>query len=158
MTRELITHWTDYQAAIDQLLAMPCRKLSIYDEDLLKIRLDDRKRLGNLQRMLHSAQPGAIRITLRNAEPLRRTQMHLIQLLAVHAHIITIKESSQQLSRLRDSMILIDDQHGLIRFDQDQARSKLLINESDKLRPYLLRFEEIWKDQGEAISATSLGL
>lgn len=158
MTRELITHWTDYQAAIDQLLAMPCRKLCIYDEDLLKIRLDDKKRLGNLQRLLQSAQPGGIRIALRNAEPLRRTQTHLIQHLAAHSHIITIQETSQQLGNLRDSMILLDEQHGLIRFDQDQARSKLLINESDELRPYLLRFEEIWKNPGDVISATSLGL
>ena len=158
MTRELITHWTDYQTAIDQLLAMSCHKLCIYDEDLLKIRLDDRKRLANLQRMLQSAQPGAIRIALRNPEPLRRTQMHLIQLLAVHAHLITIQATSQELSKLRDSMILVDNQHGLIRFDQNQPRSKLLLNESDELRPYLLRFEEIWKDQGEVISATNLGL
>ena len=55
-------------------------------------------------------------------------------------------------------MILLDDQHGLIRFDRDQARSKVLINESDELRPYLLRFEEIWKEPGDVVSATSLGL
>jgi hypothetical protein len=67
-------------------------------------------------------------------------------------------ETSQPLSKLRDSMILLDDQYGLIRFDQEQARSKLLINEGDELRPYLLRFEEIWKNPGETISATSLGL
>ena len=108
--------------------------------------------------MLQSAQPGAIRIALRNPEPLRRTQMHLIELLAVHAHVITIQETSQELSKLRDSMILLDEQHGLIRFDQEQARSKLLINESDELRPYMLRFDEIWKSQSVVISATSLGL
>ena len=158
MTRELITHWTDYQAAIDQLLAMPCRKLCIYDEDLVKIRLDDKKRLENLQHLLQSAQPGSVRIALRNAEPFRRTQTHLIQLFAVHSHIITIQETSQQLNNLRDSMILLDDQHGLIRFDRDQARSKILIDESDELRPYLQRFEEIWKEPGEVVSTTSLGL
>ena len=135
MTRALITHWTDYQAAIDQLLAMPCRKLCIYDEDLVKIRLDDRKRLAVLEQLLQSAAPGSIRVALRSAEAFRRTQ-----------------------TNLRDSMIILDDQHGLIRFDREQARSKLLINESDELRPYLQRFEEIWKEPGDIISATSLGL
>ena len=158
MTRELITHWTDYQAAIDQLLAMPCRKLSIYDEDLVKIRLDDKTRLSKLEHLLQSAQPGSIRIALRNAEIFRRTQTHLIKLLAPYSHIITIQETSPQLNNLRDAMILLDDQHGLIRFDRDQARSKVLINESDELRPYLLRFEEIWKEPGDVVSATSLGL
>ena len=158
MTRALITHWTDYQAAIDQLLAMPCRKLSIYDEDLVQIRLDDRKRLAVLEKLLQTTQPGSIRIALRNAEPFRRMQTHLIQILAPYAHIITIQETGPQLNNLRDSMILLDEQHGLIRFDRDQARSKLLINESDELRPYLQRFEEIWKEPGNAVNATSLGL
>jgi hypothetical protein len=158
MTRELITHWKDYQAAIDQLLAMPCRKLSIYDEDLVKIRLDDKTRLSKLEQLLQSAQPGSIRIALRSAEAFRRTQTHLIKFLAPYSHIITIQETSPQLNNLRDSMILLDDQHGLIRFDREQARSKILINESDELRPYLLRFEEIWKEPGDVVSATSLGL
>lgn len=158
MTRALITHWTDYQAAIDQLLAMPCRKLCIYDEDLVKIRLDDRKRLAVLEQLLQSAAPGSIRIALRSAEAFRRTQTHLIQLLAPYSHVITIQETSPQLNNLRDSMIILDDQHGLIRFDREQARSKLLINESDELRPYLQRFEEIWKEPGDIISSTSLGL
>lgn len=158
MTRELITHWTDYQAAIEQLLVMPCSKLCIYDEDLVKIRLDDRQRLANFEKILQSAQPGSIRIALRSADNFRRTQTHLIQLLAPYAHIITIKETSQQLNNLRDSMILLDDRDGLIRFDRDQARSKLLINENDELRPYLQRFEEIWKEPGDVVSATSLGL
>ena len=158
MTRELITHWSDYQAAIDRLLALPCHKLCIYDEDLVKIHLDDRNRFGKLQHLLQSAQTGSIRIALRNAEPFRRTQTHLIQHLAPYSHIITIQETSQQLNNLRDSMILLDDRHGLIRFDQDQARSKLLIDENVELRPYLQRFEEIWNEPGDAVSATSLGL
>jgi hypothetical protein len=114
--------------------------------------------LNKLEQLLQSAQPGSIRIALRSAEAFRRTQTHLIKFLAPYSHIITIQETSPQLNNLRDSMILLDDQHGLIRFDRDQARSKILINESDELRPYLLRFEEIWKEPGDVVSATSLGL
>lgn len=158
MARELMTDWSAYQAAIDQLLGMASHKLCIYDEDLVRLRLDDPKRLAHLKRLLQSAAPGSVRIALRNAEPFRRQQTHLIQLFAAHAHIITIQETSQQIGSLRDSLILVNDQHGLIRFDRDQARSKLLINEADEIRPYLQRFEEIWREPGDVIGATSLGL
>jgi len=158
MARELITDWTDYQAAFDRLLGIASHKLCIYDEDLVKLQLYNPKRLAELNRLLLSAQPGSIRIALRNAEPFRRQQTHLIQFLAAHAHVITIQETTLQLSNLRDSMIIVDGQHGLIRFDRDQPRSKLLICEADELRPYQCRFEEIWKEPGDIITATSLGL
>ena len=158
MARELITDWSAYQAAIDRLLGLASRTLCIYDEDLVKLRLDDSGRLAHLYRLLQNAQPGSVRIALRNAEPFRRQQTHLIRLLAPHAHTITIQETSDQISSLRDSMILIDDQHALIRFDRDQARSKLLISETDDLRPYRQRFEEIWKGPGDVIGTTNLGL
>jgi hypothetical protein len=158
MSRELITDWGAYLAGFDLLLELAAHQLFIYDEDLSKLRLDQPTRLAQLKRLLFTAQPGSIRIALRNAEPFRRQQTHLIQLLAPYAHIITIQETSQQLSSLRDSMALVDGQHGLIRFDREQARSKLLIDQADELRPYLVRFDELWKQPGDVISATNLGL
>ena len=158
MSRELITDSGAYQAGFDQLLGRAAHQLFIYDEDLSKLRLDQPTRLAQLKRLLLTAQPGSIRIALRNAEPFRRQQTHLIQLLAPYAHIITIQETSPQLNSLRDSMVLVDGQHGLIRFDREQARSKLLIDEANELRPYLLRFDELWKEPGDVVSATNLGL
>jgi hypothetical protein len=55
-------------------------------------------------------------------------------------------------------MVLIDGKHALIRFDREQARSKLLIDEAEELRPYLNRFEEIWAEGGEMLSSNTLGL
>ena len=158
MARELITDWGTYQVAIDRLLGMASHKLRIYDEDLVNLRLGDSGRLAQLSRLLQTAQPDSVKIAMRNAEPFLRQQTHLIQLFAPYAHIITIQETGQQLATLRDTMILVDDQYALIRFDRDQARSKLLINEPDELRPYIQRFEEIWKEPGDVIGTTSLGL
>jgi hypothetical protein len=62
------------------------------------------------------------------------------------------------LAHLRDCMIIVDGKHALIRFDRDQARSKLLIDEADELRPYIARFDEIWSAGGEPVRATALGL
>ncbi|MDD2743053.1 MAG: hypothetical protein PHV02_12320 [Rhodocyclaceae bacterium] len=158
MSRELITDWSTYQASFDQLLGRAKHQLLIYDEDLSQLRLDLPSRLEQLKRLLGDLQPNSIRIALRNAEPLRRQQSHMIQFLATHSHIITIQETNPQLGNLRDAMVLVDNQHGLIRFDREQVRSKLLQDEADDIRPYLLRFDEIWKERGNVLSATTLGL
>jgi len=158
MSRELITDWGTYQASFDQLLGLAKHQLFIYDEDLAQLRLDQPSRLKQLKRLLSNLQPDSIRIALRNTEPLRRQQSHLIQFLSPHSHIITIQETSPQLGNLRDAMVLVDNQHGLIRFDREQVRSKLLLDETNDIRPHLLRFEEIWKEPGNVLSATTLGL
>lgn len=159
MARELITSWNDYQAAIDRLLAMACQKICIYDEDLSQLRLDSASRLQHLQRILRTATNGqCLMIAVRNAEPLRQKNPLLMALLGSHNHRFAMQQTPPQLAHLRDAMIIVDDKHGLIRFERDQPRSKLLIDESIELNPYRARFQEIWNEGGEAISNTVLGL
>ena len=62
------------------------------------------------------------------------------------------------LAQLRDAMIIVDDTHALVRFDRDQPRGKLLIDEPDEVAPYRRRFDEIWSEGGHPVSLTTLGL
>jgi hypothetical protein len=78
--------------------------------------------------------------------------------LSTYGHNAKAQETPQQLAHLRDSMILVDDKHALIRFEHGLPRSKLLIDEIDEIRPYLTRFHEIWAEGGESVSSTTLGL
>jgi hypothetical protein len=55
-------------------------------------------------------------------------------------------------------MILVDGRHGLIRFDRDQPRSKLLLDDPEAIRPYLQRFDALWHEGGEPVSTVTLGL
>lgn len=158
MSRELINSWTDYQAAIDRLLAMACHKICIYDKDLVQFKLDSSSRLNELKRVLHSGHDDVLRIALRNAPCLPPQAPQLMGLLSTYSHLAQGQYTPPQLAHLRDSMLLIDSKHALIRFDQDQPRSKLLLDEPAELRPYLLRFGEIWSEGGEPIRNTVMGL
>lgn len=156
MTRELITSWTDYQAAVDQLLAQPANKLLIFDHDLAHLQLDTPAHHEALaQQLLHGAQ---IRIVVRDASRLREQHPRLMRLLATHAHQLAIHETPASLVHLRDAMLLCDAQNGLIRFEQALPRSKILLSEIEELRPYLQRFEEIWLERGDAIHYDVSGL
>ena len=158
MSRELFTSWADYQSAIDRLLAMATKRIWIYDEDLGTLHLETTERIEMLKRSLASARHDCLRIALRNTAPLQQRQPLLQRLLAMHSHNSAAQQTPEQLSHLRDSMILVDDEHALIRFDRDQPRSKLLIDEPEEVMPYRRRFEEIWAEGGIPVATTTLGL
>lgn len=158
MARELITSWTAYQTALDRLLAIATKQICIYDEDLTTLKLEATPRLAHLKRLFSSARPDTLRIAVRNGAPLRHQNPLLQNLLTTYGHLAAAQETPPQLAHLRDSMIIVDDKHALIRFDRDMPRSKLLIDEADELRPYLTKFREIWAEGGERIISSTTGL
>jgi len=158
MARELIISWHDYQSAVDRLLALATEKLCIFDDDLLLIKPDAPARHAQVQRLLHAGHRESLQIALRHGNTLSRDTPGLLKLLSTYGHIAAARQTPEHLAHLRDCMMLVDDRHGLIRFDRDQARSKLLIDEPDEIGTYARRFSEIWNEGGEQISATTLGL
>lgn len=158
MARELFTSWSEYRSGIDRLLSLARCEIRIYDRDLAHLPLDSAARLESLKALLHPGRQDTLRIALRDADAIRRDCPRLMRLLANYAHCMTIQQTPDHLAHLHDSMILVDGRHGLIRFEQEQPRSKLLIDESDELLPYLQRFDEIWNEGGIPLSITQLGL
>jgi len=158
MARELITSWGEYQTAIGRLLCMACRKICIYDEDLGQFKLDSTQRLPQLQRVLQAGLKESLQIVVRNADPLRNHSPLLINLLSQFGHLAIAQQSPPDLAHLRDSMLIIDDKHALIRFERELPRSKLLIDEADELKPYANRFSELLSAGGEPVGTTTLGL
>jgi hypothetical protein len=158
MSREIITNWADHQLAIDRLLSLATRKILVFDPDLEHLKLDQPERISELIRVLQPATQTALQIAVRNAEPLYARHPRMMHLLSAYSHVATAQQVGAHLSHLRDAIFLVDDHHGLIRFDQDNVRSKLLIDEAEELSPYLKRFNEIWNEPGEAIKPSVLGL
>jgi len=122
------------------------------------LHLETAERIEMLKRPLASTRQDCLRIALRNTAPLQQRQPLVQRLLAMHSHNSAAQQTPEQLNHLRDSMILVDDVHALIRFDRDQPRSKLLIDEPEEVMPYRRRFEEIWAEGGIPVATTTLGL
>lgn len=158
MARDLITSWADYQTALDRLLAIATEKICVYDEDLVALKLDSPARLSALSRLFKAGRGNSLQIALRNAALVKINGPRLLTLLGTYSHLAEIRETPHQLSHLRDSMIVVDGKHALVRFDKDQPRSKLLIDEAEEVRPYLARFLQIWAEGGETVSGNPLGL
>ncbi|MFZ2972576.1 MAG: hypothetical protein WA049_08040 [Ferribacterium limneticum] len=144
--------------ALDRLLAIACHKISIYDEDLVTLKLESPPRLLHIKRILQAGQSDTLQIAVRNAGPIRQKHPLFLNQLTTFGHLAAARQTPPQLAHLRDSMILVDDKHALIRFERDMPRGKLLIDEIDEVRPYLTRFREIWSEGGESVASTALGL
>lgn len=158
MARELLTSWGDLQLAVDRLLALAEREILVFDDDLARFKLDDGPRLEHLKRLLQPRRPDCLRIALQKASTLQRSSPRLMRLLADYSGCMTVLETPDHLNHLRDSMLLVDGRHGIVLFDRNQPRSKLLVDETRELEPYLQRFEELWQEGGSPLSATTLGL
>jgi len=158
MSRELFNSWSDYQRSVDTILAGVRHRLCIYDQDLSLLKLDSKERLSRLQALLQHGRSGCLQIAIRDATHLRQRAPRLMELLATFSHLMSIVETGENLAHLRDSMLIADGERALIRFEQNQARSKLLIDEPAETMPYQKRFEEIWLESNHPIAPTTLGL
>jgi len=158
MARTLITSWSDCRLAVDQLLALAQHEIRVVDQDLGLLGLSSRETLAHLRRFLANKRQPCIRIALRDGAALSARAPLFTELLVTHGHLVSVQQTPEHLAGLRDAMVLIDDRHGLVRFDRDQPRAKLLIEEIDDLQPYVHRFDELWTEGGIPLSPRPLGL
>ena len=158
MSSELITQWGDHDIALQKVLAKATKDILIFDADLSALKLERPENTEFLGNFLATDIKNTLHLILRNAEPLRRNSPRLMKLLAAHPQNFLVFECPENIAKLSDSMLIVDGQHALIRFHQDNVRCKAIFDDVDECRPYLTRFEEIVKEGGEQVSATVLGL
>lgn len=158
MDSELITNWTDHKHSFQKILFLATRTVRIFDEDLSKLGLEQPDNASFLRRFLGTDHHNKLAIVLRDPEPFRKSSPRLMTLLAEFSHGMSVIECAPQLASLNDSMVIVDDNHALVRFSGDQARSRVIIENGEACRPYIQRFEEILMEGGSPIGATILGL
>lgn len=158
MTSELITTWSEHDAALDTILALTSQSLSLFDGDLTKLRLDRPVVIERLRSLLGTGRENCVRIVLQNTESLRRDYPRLMTLLATRPQNLSILQCPQHLANLKDSMVIADDRHALIRIHKDHARSRVILDSAGDCAPYVKRFSEILEEGGEPVGATTLGL
>lgn len=159
MTSErLLTSWGEYETAIGQLLPLAQHSVAIFDSDLIALQLEKLPVSAALAAFLSRSPDAQLRIAVQSAQPARERCPRLMQMLRWSAHKFHFVEVPQHLAQLSDSLLLIDGEHGIIRFHQDHPRGKEILSSPEGCKPYNQRFEEIWAEGGTPIGATTLGL
>lgn len=163
MSSRLITTWSEYDSAVQDILDLAPGTLQVFDEDLSTLKLERPERIAALRRLL-TLRPDDKRLSKRLTIVVQKTDFvrqyspQLMKLLSSHAPTLTIIHAPAHLATLADSLLIADGRHALVRFDHDQARSRLIIDDSGECAPLRQRFDEIVGEGGEALSATTLGL
>lgn len=158
MTSKLLTCWSDHDSAFREILARAERSIDVFDKDLLRLPFEAKEQAEILRRFLVVDDNRRLRLILRDAEPFRRNSPRLMKLLADYPQRMLVQECPPHLASLTDSMCIVDGRHALIRFHQDNVRSKRLDDDAGECQPYCQRFVEILCEGGEPVSASTLGL
>ena len=79
-------------------------------------------------------------------------------LLAQFGHRFELLASPASLDKLNDSLLLVDDRHGVVHFHRDQARGKVMLDAAAECAPYRKRFEAILAEGCTPQGSTTLGL
>ncbi|MDR3324097.1 MAG: hypothetical protein LBS89_07835 [Zoogloeaceae bacterium] len=162
MTTEIYNTWGEFHAAFDRILAQARQRVCIFDGDLAQLGLGHPARIAELQRLLTNpplaATAPTLRIALKQTDHLHREHPRLVALLKHYGHLLAVQQVSDSLRSLRDTLVIADDAHTLVRFDLEHPRSKIIVEDVEETQPYLQRFEEIWADGGALFSPTILGL
>ena len=138
-------------------LARP-RSLDIFDCDLTRLGLEQPERIALLRERLLANPSCTIRIVLKDAEPFRSRSPRLFGLFALFSQQMSVTCCAESMKSLPDALLIVDNQHALIRFHVDHARGKVLIDEPAACLPYVHRFAEIVAEGGEPIASSTLGL
>lgn len=159
MTSRLITTWSEYDSAVQEVLALAPRILQIFDQDLSPLKLELPQRITALRNLLATREDDKrLTIIVQKADFVRQCSPQLLRLLSVFAPAMTITQSPSHLDMLQDSLLIVDGRHALVRFQHDHARARLIVDDTQECAPYLLRFEEIRAAGGDPLSPATLGL
>lgn len=162
MSSRLITNWSDYDDAVQEILDLSTATLGIFDEDLAPLKLERPERVAVLRGLLAAREDyqshQRLTIVVQKPEFVRQYSPQLMNLLTVYAPALTITQSPPHLDPLKDSLLIADGRHTLIRFHRDQARARLIIDDVHECAPHIQRFAEIVAAGGEPLSSSTLGL
>lgn len=158
MSITLLTSRTALDEAVDHLLPLAARKIQIFDRDLTLFRLEQPSRAEMLRNFLCGAATHRLTVILQDPEPFKRTSPRLTTLLSQFGQRFELLASPASLDNLRDSLLLVDDRHGLVHFHREQARGKVMEDEAEACAPYRQRFDAILAEGCTPQGSTTLGL
>jgi hypothetical protein len=158
MTSKLISTWSEYESAAQEILELATHTLLIFDENLSTLKLERPEKIAALRQFLSASPKNLLQIALQNAGHIRAHSPRLMELLDTYSHNLQIIECPPHMAALSDSLIFADGKHGVVRFHKDQARAKVILDDTEECTPYLHRYDQIIEEGGTPVSGRSLGL
>ncbi|QWT46012.1 DUF7931 domain-containing protein [Azospira inquinata] len=157
MSESPILSQAEMAQALLQLLPQAQGHIRIFDRQLESFPLESPAAIALLQPFL-ARPPHQLTLVLQRPEPTLTRRPRLMDLLRRYAPRFQLLQTPPHLDNLSDASLLIDEAWGIIRFDQNQSRGKILVADKAACRPYIQRFQDILAEGCTPLSASPLGL
>jgi hypothetical protein len=145
-------------AAIDELIDLAQRRLQVFDVDLAQGGWQTAARNERLAAFLRRGREPRIEIIAHDLRWVESSCARLVALFRAYTHAITIYQTGPEARAAMNPLVIADERHFLHRFHADQPRASLGVEQPERARPLVMRFEEIWATGGPGLQATVLGL
>jgi len=147
----------EYEAALDELLARPGRRLRIFDQQLGR-GYNSLHRHDALRRLLLAGRAARVQIVVHDASNLQRDCPRLVNLLRQFSHALSIHETTADAKGVYDPFAVLDERDYVHRFHYNDTRGLFAFDDPLEALSFVQRFEELWEASETAVSGTTLGL
>jgi len=153
-----LTSLTAQTAAIDELIALGCRRIRVFDQDLSQTGWNLPARIERLRAFLREARGRRLDVIVHDTHYLESACPRLLNMLRGYSTVMTIYCTGFEARHATDSLLIVDDRHYLRRFHSEQRRATMGIHQPEQTKSLATRFDEIWATGEPGLNATVLGL
>jgi hypothetical protein len=158
MQHTMLNSESEYDTAIDQVIAAAEHSLHIFDTDLTRGGYNTTKRCETLRTFLMKNRSNRLIVVLHETDYLTRYCPRLMRLLQLHSHAMSILQTQEHGRVASDPLIIADAKHYVHRFHADNARALLALHDPLGGRQLDDRFEQLQEASSPAVFADTLGL
>ncbi|MBW7859837.1 MAG: hypothetical protein H3C33_01905 [Rhodocyclaceae bacterium] len=151
--------YAEYRRAVLELLRSARQTIVLFDPDLSQTGIES----------LHGAEaiaafcerttfPESLRIALHSPRYVERECPRLLRLVSQFGHRITIRITSARFRNQEQPFLVVDGEHYVTRFHQDDPRGKLCMEDGEGAATLLSHFEILWQHARPGPTGTPLGI
>ena len=147
-----------FLTAVDFTLSAAQREIRIFDRDLVRLGLENPTRVALLDRFLAADADHHLRIALHDTAPLEAQMPRLLTMLRDYRHNAEVRCTPPHLRQLAEKCVLADRCTGVIRFHEDRARGKYVLEFPGEIEPWWRRFDDLWQESDPCSPGAVTGL
>jgi hypothetical protein len=155
---QMLSGETEYETAIDEVIAHAERTLRIFDSDLSAGGYSSIKRFEALRGFLAKSRNNRLVIVLHETDYLTSRCPRLMNLLKPYGHAISIQQTAEHARTANDPVMIADDEHYVHRFHRDGTRFLLALHDHLGARQLQERFDQLLEMSTPTVFATTTGL
>jgi len=155
--RERIDSGASLEAGIDRILLLAGQQILVFAGSLGPA-WNQISRVRVLRRFCLETRRGRIRFLLHDPRPAYGECPRLLALLRQFSHLMEVHETPYQAKAVYDPFVITDHRHYVHRFHVSRGLGVLGINDPAGAQALSDRFEAMWLESDQAVSATTLGL